>query len=79
MSIKEIEVSKDDLRALRERIGLGQTEFGRRLYSDPAQYRKYEFGMRDAPPLLALLMAQWARHGMPDDLDADLRAAIRGD
>ena len=78
MTIKEIGITKEDLRRLRERIGLGQTEFARRLYPDPAVYRKYELGMRDVPPLLALLMAQWARHGMPEDIAADLRVAIGG-
>lgn len=76
MSVRDIKVSKQDLAALREQIGIGQTAFGRRLYSDPAVYRKYETGMVAAPPMLALLMAQWARHGMPDDLEEDLRAAI---
>lgn len=76
MSIKDILISKDDLAALRKRIGISQTEFGRQLYGDPAVYRKYETGMRAVPPMLALLMAQWARHGMPDDIGVDLRAAI---
>lgn len=79
MTIRSVVVTKEDLRKLREQIGLDQTEFGRRIYPDPAQYRKYETGMRDAPPMLALLMAQWARHGMPDDLDADFRAALTGE
>ena len=76
MSVRDIKVSKQDLAAIRERIGIGQTAFGRRLYGDPAVYRKYETGMRDAPPMLVLLMAQWARHGMPDDLEGDVMDVV---
>lgn len=76
MTIRDIVITRDDLRRLRERIGLSQTEFARRIYPDPAVYRKYELGMREAPPLLALLMAQWAQHGMPENLEDDLRAAL---
>lgn len=59
------------LRAIRDHLGLTQTEMGRALgYSGPntrQTVHRYETGEREAPPWIIRLAEMYRRHGIPTE------------
>jgi DNA-binding transcriptional regulator YiaG len=70
-------MSGDELAAIRKRLGMSPTKFGRALgyTGNPNSLRlsvkRYEDGSKPIPGWIARLAIMFERHGVPDDFLAD--------
>ena len=73
-----------DLKRIRKALGLSTVEMGRALGYEGADntvsvtVRRYESGMRPIPPVVAVLVGMFDRHGAPPEWRRTAEAARGG-
>jgi transcriptional regulator with XRE-family HTH domain len=62
-------VTPEELKSIRHHLGLTQRQLGEALgyrEKDASTVRRWEYGARAIPPVVALLLRYMAKYGLPD-------------